>query len=95
MVKSVQFVGVEHTHHMRISLDDEIWTGRMILVLITQVILEFNYVASIIDGWACVDVNNMFDFYLEKDIEDIKELCYHSNGNMFVTGGYFLPENDE
>ena len=69
----------------------------MLVLVPQQVIIEYNYyVASIIlDGWAKVDVNNMFDFYLEKDIEDIKELCYHSNGNMFVTGGYFLPENDE
>jgi hypothetical protein len=30
------------------------------------------------------DVNNMFDFYLEKDIEDIKEEVYNANGNKYV-----------
>jgi hypothetical protein len=43
----------------------------MLVLVPQQVIIEYNYyVASIIlDGWAKVDINNMFDFYLEKDIE--------------------------
>ena len=95
-VRSVHFVGDEYEHVMRLEfLDHDCWTGRMILVLIAKVLIEYDLVASILEGFVCCDVNNMFDFYLEKDMEDIKEDVYYSNGNRYVSGGFFLLEDDE
>jgi hypothetical protein len=96
-VRSVHFIGDEYEHVMRLLefLDHVCWTGRMILVLIAKVIMEYDIVASILEGFVCCDVNNMFDIYLEKDIEDIKEEVYNANGNRYVSGRFFIEEDDE
>ena len=94
-VRSVHFIGDEYKHVMRLEfLDHECWTGWMILVLIAKVVMEYDLVASILEGFVCCDVNNMFDFYLEKDIEDIKEEVYIANCNRYVSGRFFLEEDE-
>ena len=44
-VRSVHFVGDEYEHVMRLEfLDHDCWTGRMILVLIATVLIEYDLV---------------------------------------------------